>query len=180
MYRHIKARKRSAKTNYKRRMALLKSGLPRIVVRRSNRRILIQVVSYERKGDRVLASAESGELVKLGWPSRVNIPTAYLTGLLLAKKGKEAVKSEAVLDVGLYKPVRSSVVFAGARGVSDGGIKLINSIEIDEKRLSGGHISEYAKGGKAQGTQFSRYSKDNIDISNIGTLFESVKRKVLE
>ncbi len=179
MHRHIRARKRSAKTNYKRRIALLKSGLPRIVVRRSNRRILVQAISYDRKGDMVLASAESRELAKLGWPSRANIPTAYLTGLLLAKKGKGIVKGEAVLDVGLYKPVSSSVVFAGAKGVSDGGIKLLNNIEFDEKRLSGGHISEYAKAG-SKGVQFSRYSKDKIDISSIGALFESVKKKVLE
>jgi large subunit ribosomal protein L18 len=178
MYRHIKARRRLAATNYKRRIALLKSGLPRIVVRKSNRNVIVQAITYGPKGDSVIASAESRELRKLGWPSRANIPTAYLTGLLLAKKGKASIKNEAVLDIGLYKPVKSSVAFAGGKGAADGGIKLLNSIEIDEKRISGGHISEYAKIAK-DGHRFSKYSKDNIDVPNLSQLFESVKKKIL-
>ena len=178
MYRHIRARRRTAVTNYKKRIALLKSGLPRIVVRKSNRNVILQVVTYGPKGDSVIASAESRELRKLGWPSRANVPTAYLTGLLLAKKGKSSIKDEAVLDIGLYKPVASSVAFAGAKGAADGGIKLLNSIEIDEKRVSGAHIAEYAKATK-EGHQFQEYSKDNVDVSNLSQLFESVKKKIL-
>lgn len=179
MYRHIRARRRSAVTNYKRRIALLKGGLTRIVVRKSNRNVIVQAIAYGPKGDSVIASAQSKELGKLGWPARANVPTAYLTGLLLAKKGKASVKGEAVLDIGLYKPVKSSVVFAGAKGAADGGIKLLNSIDIDEGRLSGVHISDYAKSGKANKVQFSKYAKDSVDVSDIGALFESVKKKIL-
>ena len=63
----------------------------------------------------------------MGWEPRCNIPTAYLTGLLLAKKWK----GEATLDIGLYKPVKGSVVFAAAKGAQDGGLKLGANIEID-------------------------------------------------
>ncbi len=179
MFRHIKARRRTSVTNYKRRIALLKGGLPRIVVRKSNRNVIVQAITYGPKGDSVIASAESRELRSLGWPSRVNAPTAYLTGLLLAKKGKGKIKENAVLDIGLYKPVKSSVAFAGAKGAADGGIKLINSIEIDEKRLSGAHIAEYAKAGAGNKTQFTKYSKENVDVANMNALFESVKKKIL-
>ncbi len=179
MYRHIRARRRNARTNYKRRISLLKGGLTRIVVRKSNRGVIVQAVEYTPAGDSVIASAQSRELNKMGWPARANVPTAYLTGLLLAKKGKGAVKGEAVLDIGLYKPVKSSVVFAGAKGAADGGIKLINSIEIDEKRLSGSHIADYASSGKAAAPQFSKYAKEKVDVANIGALFESVKKRIL-
>lgn len=166
-------------TNYKRRIALLRGGLTRIVVRKSNRSVIVQAITYGPKGDSVIASAHSKELGKLGWPARANIPTAYLTGLLLARKGKASINGEAVLDIGLYKPVKSSVVFAGAKGAADGGIKLRNSIEIDEKRLSGAHISDYVKSGRANKVQFSKYGKDNVDVSNMGALFEGVKKKIL-
>ena len=88
-----------------------------------------------------MASATSKELKKMGWEPRCNIPTAYLTGLLLAKKWK----GEATLDIGLYKPVKGSVVFAAAKGAQDGGLKLGANIEIDAARLSGGHIENYSK-----------------------------------
>ncbi|MCL4378946.1 MAG: 50S ribosomal protein L18 [Candidatus Marsarchaeota archaeon] len=179
MYRHIRARRRSAHTNYKRRISLLAGGLTRIVVRKSNRGVIVQAVAYTPKGDSIIASAQSRELKKMGWPARANVPTAYLTGLLLAKKGRDSVKGGAVLDIGLYKPVKSSVVFAGAKGAADGGIKLINSIEIDQRRLSGSHISDYARSGKAAATQFSKYAKENVDAANIAALFESVKKKIL-
>ena len=80
-------RRREGVTDYAKRLALVKSGLERVVVRKTNKRVLGQVIRYEEKGDKVIASAESGELAKkYGWPSRSNRPTAYLTGLLLARK----------------------------------------------------------------------------------------------
>ena len=178
MHRHIRARRRSALTNYRKRMALLKGGLPRLVLRRSNRTITMQIISYRPDGDIVLASASSRELAKEGWPARANVPTAYLTGLVLARKARELKERRVVLDVGLYKPVKSSVVFAGAKGAADGGIEVLNGIEIDAKRLSGEHISNYAKSIKDDARQFSSYRKDKIDVSSIHTLFESVKRKI--
>jgi len=92
-------RRRLGLTNYKKRIALVKSGLDRVVVRKSNRNIIGQVVRYNEKGDLVLAHVNSKELLKYNWPVRANKPTAYLTGLLLAKKYKQ--DEELVLDIGL-------------------------------------------------------------------------------
>ncbi len=177
MYRHVKTRRRSALTNYKKRIALLKSSLPRIVVRKSNRRITMQVISYKQDGDVVLASADSRELNKIGWPARANVPTAYLTGLLLASKCK-GIKEKMVLDIGLYKPVKSSIIFAGAKGASDGGIQLMNSIEVDNKRISGQHIAEYSKMQMKSQNQFSKYKKSNVNPESIVALFETTKKKI--
>ena len=178
MHRHIRARRRQSLTNYKRRIALLKGGSPRIVVRKSNRGIVVQIVAYKQDGDAVLASANSRELGKLGWPSRANIPTAYLTGLLLASKVKGLAKQAVHLDIGLYKPVKSSVVFAAARGAADGGVEVANSIKFDDKRLRGEHIAEYSKIAAEDRPQFSRYRKEGVGLADLAALFDSVKKKI--
>ena len=178
----IRRRRRSALTDYSKRVELLKGGMPRVVVRKSNRGISIQIIGYEQRGDRVLASANSKELAKMDWPSRSNIPTAYLTGLLLARKAK-SIESNLVLDIGLYKPAKSTVVFAAAKGVVDGGLKLVNSIEFDPKRLSGQHIADYAKSLKSNDAaykkQFSGYIEGKIDAERLAELFESAKKKIM-
>lgn len=141
MYRAIRKRRRTSLTNYKKRIAMLKSGMQRVIVRRSNRNILMQIVKYEENGDKVVMSVNSKELAKFDWTPKSNTPTAYLTGLMLAKKAK-AINEEFVLDIGLYKPIKSSVLFAAAKGAVDGGMKIKSNIEFDEKRLSGSHISD--------------------------------------
>ena len=64
-------RRREAITNYKRRIELVKSGLDRVVVRKTNKRILSQVARYTEKGDIILAQANSNELAKFNWPRKV-------------------------------------------------------------------------------------------------------------
>ena len=49
-------------TDYKQRLRLLKSGVTRAVVRRSNNNMLVQLVEYGNNGDKVIAYAKSNEL----------------------------------------------------------------------------------------------------------------------
>ncbi len=180
MHRLIRERRKAALTNYKRRIALLKGGAPRVVVRKTNTGVIMQIVRYDPKGDVVIAAANSFELKKFDWPARSNMPTAYLTGLLLAKKAKTANKDELVLDIGLYKPVKSSMVFAAAKGSLDGGLKIKGSIEVDESRIRGDHIAKYAatmKGGSSK--QFAAYAEKKVDISDIGKIFDNAKNKIM-
>ena len=88
MYRMVRRRRRTATTNYPKRIRELKGGMPRLVVRKSNRGVLLQVVNYEENGDKVVASATSKELKKMGWEPRCNIPTAYLTGFSSRRSGR--------------------------------------------------------------------------------------------
>ena len=82
-------RTRTRKTNYKTRLNLLKSRKSRIVIRFSKKNIWAQIINLETRGDQVLAAAHSRELVKIGWNyGKSNMPAAYLTGMLLAKKAK--------------------------------------------------------------------------------------------
>jgi large subunit ribosomal protein L18 len=180
----MRARRKRALTDYKKRIELLKSGLARVIVRKSNRAISMQIAEYDSGGDRILHSVNSKELKAFGWEPRGNIPTAYLTGLLLAKKAKAAMKDrELVLDIGLYRPIKGTVIFAAAKGSVDGGINIISNIEFDAKRLSGAHIAEYSVKGdalaKASKSQFTAYEKAGFEVSKISEKFEEVKKKIL-
>ncbi|MCL5430067.1 MAG: 50S ribosomal protein L18 [Candidatus Marsarchaeota archaeon] len=183
-YKMIRKRRREARTDYNKRIALLKGGIPRVVIRKSNRCIVAQIVSFTPTGDKVLTGAHSRELIKYEWQPRSNIPTAYLTGMLLAKKAKQLKLDRLVLDMGLYKPVKSNVIFAAAKGAADNGLKLSHGIEFDEKRLSGAHIAEYANMLKKDQAMFSRqfsgYEKSKFDASKINENFEKAKAKLKE
>jgi large subunit ribosomal protein L18 len=169
----IRRRRREGLTNYSKRVALLKGGLPRVVVRKSNRGITMQVSSYTETGDRVLAQANSNELRQFGWLPKRNTPTAYLTGALLARKSVKLNLEECVLDTGLTKPTKASLLFAAAKGAIDNGLKIRSNIEFDEKRIRGEHIKAYAEklGGEA-GPAFSTYRKGNVSIAQMGELFD--------
>jgi len=141
-------RRREGSTNYKRRLGLLKSNKPRLVVRRSNKYIQCQVVDYDRKGDKTLASASSSSLKKLGWKHGTkNLPAAYLTGYLAGVAAKKAKVNEAMLDHGLYTTTKGSRIYSALKGVLDAGLKVPHGEKIfpDEARIFGGHIDEKIK-----------------------------------
>jgi len=137
-------RKREGKTNYPKRLRLLQSRKPRLVIRPTLTKIIVQIVIYQPDGDKVVVACDSTSLKKLGWnvPSG-NIPAAYLTGLLAGKKAKKAGLSEAVLDTGLYTPIKGSRIYAALRGVVDAGISVPHDKDIlpSQERLFGKHIT---------------------------------------
>ncbi len=138
-------RRREFKTNYRYRLNLLKSRLPRAVVRKSLKQTIVQFIQYDPKGDRVLASASSLELAKLGWKATAgNLPAAYLTGFLAGKRALKNNIESAVLDIGLNSPVKGSKIFASLRGILDAGIDIPHGDEVmpTDDRLVGKHISE--------------------------------------
>jgi len=141
-------RKREGKTNYAKRLKLLRARLPRLIVRRSNRYITIQITEYSAKGDRTLLTVHSSELKALGWKYGLkNTPAAYLTGLLAARKAHEKKVKKAILDIGQYTPSKGTKLFAALKGAIDGGMDIAHEPEIipDEKRITGHHIAEWLK-----------------------------------
>jgi large subunit ribosomal protein L18 len=175
-------RRRSQLTNYAKRLALVKSASPRMVVRKSNKGIKVQFVSFTPKGDSVLASAHSSLLSKYKWMPKRNSPTAYLTGLLCARLAMKKGVKDFVLDIGLQTPSKGSVVFAALKGALDAGLKSPHDAGmIDARRISGEHISAFAKSAKAAGTYdklFAEYKKAGIDAEKISELFTSVKQQI--
>src|SRR3989338_11379094 len=75
-------RRREKKTDYVQRLALLKSGKPRLVVRRAGNNFRVQIIDFTPEGDKTLVEVASSMLKKYGWKGHCgSMPAAYLTGL---------------------------------------------------------------------------------------------------
>ncbi|MFH1638265.1 MAG: hypothetical protein ABIB71_07610 [Candidatus Woesearchaeota archaeon] len=84
-------RKREGKTDYKKRLKLLSSKKPRLVVRKSLKNIVVQITEYDAKGDRVVIATHSRQLIRMGWKGyRRNLPAAYLVGGALRTESKRS------------------------------------------------------------------------------------------
>ena len=139
-------RKRLGKTDYRKRLKLLLSNKPRVVVRKSLKNISAQIVEYAEKGDRVILSSHSSELKKYGWANnKGNVPAAYLVGLLLGQKANKKSVKNLVLDIGLQKSVKGSRIYSLLKGCIDAGLSLPYSKEIlpSEDRINGKHINNF-------------------------------------
>ncbi len=131
-------RRREGKTDFSKRLALVKSGKTRMVVRRSNKTVLIQFIDFDPKGDKTLLSVNGQHLVKTyKWPSKRNVWTAYLAGLMAGKLAHKKGVKDFVLDMGMYPSSKGSVLYAALKGAVDAGLKTSFKIEmIPEQKLS--------------------------------------------
>lgn len=141
-------RRREQRTDYVSRLALVKSGKARLVVRRTLNNFIVQMVSFELPGDKTVASANALELKKLGWTGHTgNTPAGYLTGYLCGLRAVKAGITEAVMDSGLHLNVRGSSIYAVLKGAVDAGLKIPHdpaSLPAEE-RISGKHIDAHRK-----------------------------------
>ena len=128
---------------------MLESGVPRIVVRRTNKYFILQAVESDEAQDKVLATITSKELLKNGWDVKMSgslksIPAGYLTGLLIAKKLKSG---EYLMDLGMARTLKGSRVFAVVKGLIDGGLDIPANEKVfpSEERLNGEHLKDDVK-----------------------------------
>ncbi len=185
-YRVKLRRIREGKTNYWKRLALLKSGKPRLVIRVFNNSIIVQVVLPGEKGDIVVASSHSRELLRMGYKGHpANTPAGYLLGYLIAKKAREKGVEEAVADIGFHTPVKGSIVFAVIKGAVDGGLDVPHSEEIlpSEERVKGEHIASYArelreKDGNLYERQFGGYLKRGLQPEDLPSHVEELLKRI--
>jgi large subunit ribosomal protein L18 len=131
-------RRREGKTNFAKRLALIKSGKTRMVVRRSNAGILVQFVDFDPKGDKTIITVSGSHLAKgYKWPSKRNVWTAYLAGLMAGKLAQKKGVKEFILDIGMYTPSKGSVVFAAQKGASDSGLSTnFDKAKVPEDKIS--------------------------------------------
>ena len=148
--RTIRRRRKECKTDYKSRMALLKSGMPRIVVRKSNKYIILQAIESHQAQDKVVVTTNSRDLLKQGLDEKYSgslksIPAAYITGLLMAKKLDS--KKEYIIDWGMAIEKKQGKICAAIKGLIDGGANVRASQEIfpSEERLNGEHLEKQTK-----------------------------------
>lgn len=142
----VKKRRRERKTDYKARLSLIKSGLPRIVVRKTNRYVIAQYVESKEAQDKLKTGVTSKQLLKYGWEKKnegslKSLPACYLTGLLLGKKIQDK-EQEVILDIGLIRNVKKNRIYAVLKGLADAGIKINHKKEVfpEEKRIRGEHL----------------------------------------
>lgn len=87
-------RRREGRTDYRARKALIvqdqrsiNTPKHRLVVRRTNRDIICQIITAHVNGDKVMCCAYSHELKRYGIPvGLTNYSACYATGLLLARR----------------------------------------------------------------------------------------------
>ncbi len=162
-------RRREGRTDYRHRLGLLKSGKPRVVVRRSVNSVSCQIVEHSPKGDRSIVTVTSRHLNGFGWKGATgNLPGAYLTGLLCGVMAKEKGVKSAVLDTGLHTSTKGSRIYGTLRGCLDAGLEIPHSKEVipPEERIRGEHIDNYMESlGKKPG---------------ISKLFDETRVRILE
>lgn len=132
-------------TDYQLRLKLLKSGLTRAVIRKSNKNMLVQFVDYENGEDKILTSAKSVDLTKLGFTLNTgNISASYLTGFLAGKRLlKAGLNKDCIVDLGLQQSMYGNRLYAAIKGIVDSGVNLRVSDVVfpDETRIAGEHLS---------------------------------------
>lgn len=145
-------RRRAGRTDYQRRLALLKSGIPRMVVRKTNRYVVVHVTQFSDRGDVTVAHATSQSLKGYGFAGKCNAPSAYLTGLLVGRMAKVRGVSKVILDIGLHASTQGSIVFCAQKGAIDAGLE--SSLDEGklpaEARITGSHLKNAADFAKAK------------------------------
>ncbi|MFP4116634.1 MAG: 50S ribosomal protein L18 [Candidatus Aenigmatarchaeota archaeon] len=181
----IKRRRKEKKTDYNQRLKLLKSGEPRLVVRKSNNHTRIQLTAWKEDGDEVLARGATDELEEFGWKGHTgNLPAAYLAGYLMGQRAQEKGIDKCILDIGLQKNTQENRIYAAVKGVRDAGVEVPVSEEMipSEERIQGKHIEEHAsemnEGEKKE--KFSGLIEKGFDPEKITQNFENVKQNIGE
>jgi len=187
-YRRPLRRRNEGKTNYHRRLKLIKSRSIRAVIRASNNNIIVQLIESKTGGDKILVSAFSKELSKnFGWKANTgNIPAAYLTGYLAGLRAKKLNLTEAILDLGIF--YHHNRVLAAFKGLLEAGINIPYREEFFpenfEERINGSHIENYAKYLKTEDPdiyqqRFSGYlKKQKIDPLKMGQHFSTTLKTI--
>ena len=125
----LRRRRIKNKTDYKKRIGLLKSHIPRIVLRKSNKYIIAQYTLSREAQDKIITGITSKILLKYGWPedmkgSLKSIPAAYLTGFYLGKKILEKKFETPIIDLGMNRAISKSRMFAFIKGLIDAEVKI--------------------------------------------------------
>lgn len=186
-YRVFFRRRREGKTDYYKRLKLLKSGKPRFIVRITSNRVRAMISKPSTIGDYTLIQVGTEHLRKHGWKGGArNTPAAYLVGLLCGKKAMEQGIEECVFDIGLHSPQKGVRAFAVLKGALDSGLQIPHDPEVlpENGRITGRHIAEYAQKLKENSEgeykrRFSQYLKRGLAPEKLEEHFNEIKNNIL-
>lgn len=144
-----KRRRREWKTDYGKRLKLLKSGSPRVIFRKTNRYIIAQYVTSREAQDKTLVEVNSKNLIRYGWPEEMkgslkSLPASYLVGLLLGKKIIKEKLKKPIIDFGIDRSLDKSRAYSFVKGLIDAGIEIKYKEKIfpNEDRIKGKHMKK--------------------------------------
>ena len=144
-----KKRRKQSKTDYKRRLNLLKKDVPRLVFRKTNKNLIVQYILSEEAKDKVLFGFDSKILLKYGWPeefkgSLKSIPAAYFIGYLAGKKILKDKLKQPIVDVGMIRTIHKNKFYGFLKGLIDSGIKINCKQEAfpEEERIKGKNLKK--------------------------------------
>lgn len=142
-----KRRRKERKTDYGKRFKLLKSGIPRIIFRKTNKYVLAQYAESKEAKDEVKIGFDSRELLKYGWPEKArsglkSLPASYLVGFLMGKRIKIKKLKNPIADFGMMRALHKSKIFAFINGLIDSGIEIKCEKKAfpDESRIKGENL----------------------------------------
>jgi large subunit ribosomal protein L18 len=142
-----KRRRLENKTDYLKRLKLLKSKRPRLVFRKTNRYIIAQYVESINAQDSVVMGIDSKELFGYGWPEEAkgslkSISASYLTGLLMGKRILKKKLEAPIVDFGMIRNIHKSKTHAFLKGLVDAGLEIKVKEETfpEEERIKGEHM----------------------------------------
>jgi len=145
----LKRRKLEGRTDYGKRLKLLKSNSPRLVFRKTNRYIIAQYITSRQAQDKIEIGITSKKLKEFGWPeefdgSLKSIPAAYLTGLVMGREINKKRLKTPIVDFGMMGVLAKNRGYAFLKGIVDAGVKIKCDEEQfpEEERISGKNLKE--------------------------------------
>jgi len=177
-------RRREGKTNFTRRLKMIKSRRNRLIIRCSLKNTIVQIADSTIHGDNIIASSHSQQLAKaFGWNyNSGSLPSAYLTGYLCGMRAKKANIEDAILDIGII--IHTDQVKAAFKGFLDAGIEIPHDEswfpKVLTSRMTGEHIKKYAEKLSKESSDkykkmFSKSLKNNADPMKIVEEFKKTK-----
>jgi large subunit ribosomal protein L18 len=142
-----KRRRKENKTDYLKRLKLLKGEKPRIVFRKTNRFIISEYILSKEAQDRAVFGFDSRKLNEYGWPkdaqgSLKSTTASYLTGYLTGKTIIKQKLETPILDAGMNRVLHKNKIYAFIKGMIDSGMKINCEKEFfpEESRIKGQHL----------------------------------------
>ena len=144
-----KRRRREFKTDYLKRIKLLKSETPRVVFRKTNRFLTAQYVTSSEAKDKIEFGISSRKLKDFGWSkefegSLKSVTASYLLGLLVGKEIISKKLETPIMDFGMTRVLAKNNAFGFLKGMIDAGveIKCPEDKFPEEERISGKNLKK--------------------------------------
>jgi len=145
----VKLRRKKNKTDYLKRLNLLKGKIPRIVFRKTNNYVISQYVRSREAQDSIEIEVNSKRLLTLGWPEKFkgslkSIPASYFTGYLMGSLIKKNKKEKPIVDFGMIRTLHKTKVYAFLKGLKDSGVEIECEKEFfpEEEKIKGKNLKE--------------------------------------